>query len=352
MNYICSWLCADEPGEESVFFQTGELSSSQTHQNIYWRCLIVFYVTSRRFNKNERHVLFTNVKQLPKVDGERIGFLLEKLGVEVIFTDFKYKTPKGYYGAFQNQFYEFSILEYISNNNNGNDDLYLVLDSDCIFIKPAADLFQEASKEGFISFEDEVKPDYIINGLSRNNLKDLYQELLQKEIQEIPSYHLGEFMLSSVGNIKKFFSDFKDLWPQLLERNKAGKQKFNEEAHTLSYLYYKNGFRAHPGNTFMRRIWTNPLFYREVRSTDVDLAIWHLPAEKTFGIYKLYEYFMFHSKNFAFDIEDDQFNELVQKTVGIPHLPLKMKIEYYTVSYYKAIKKRLKRLTLAQRLFV
>src|SRR5438874_11337349 len=127
MNYICTWLCADEPGEESIFFQTGELSSSQKHQNIYWRCLLVFYITSKRFNKIEQHVLFTNVKQLPVVDGKQVGTLLEELGVHIIFTDFKYKTPKGYYGAFQNQFYEFSILEYISKSNSDNKDLYLVL---------------------------------------------------------------------------------------------------------------------------------------------------------------------------------------------------------------------------------
>lgn len=348
MNYICTWLCADEPGEESIFFQTGELSSSQSHQNIYWRCLLVFFITSKRFNKNEKHILFTNVKQLPIVDGRKVSDLLAQLEVEIIFTDFKYKTPKGYYGAFQNQFYEFSILEYISVNNAANEDLYLVLDSDCIFIKPAQPLFDEAAKEGFISFEDEVKPDYVINGLSRNDLKNLYEDLLDKKITEIPSYHLGEFMLASVKNIKQFFEDFTILWPQLLRRYKEGKSKFNEEAHTLSYLYFKNGFRANSNKSYMRRIWTNPLFYREVRHTDTELAIWHLPAEKTFGIFRLYDFFLNHSSDFGFEMDNDQFVAFVKKAVGIPDLPIKMKIEYYTISYFKAIKKRLKK---AERFF-
>ena len=88
MNYICTWLCADEKGEESLFPQTGKLSSSQSHQNIYWRCLLVFYITSKRFNKGETHVLFTNVKKIPEVDGRSIKQLLNELGVEVIYTDF------------------------------------------------------------------------------------------------------------------------------------------------------------------------------------------------------------------------------------------------------------------------
>lgn len=69
MNFICTWLCADEIGEESLFPQTGQLSSSQAHQEIYWRCLLLFFVTSRRFNHTEKHILFTNVKTLPVVDG-------------------------------------------------------------------------------------------------------------------------------------------------------------------------------------------------------------------------------------------------------------------------------------------
>ncbi|HEX8314193.1 MAG TPA: hypothetical protein VF609_04340 [Flavisolibacter sp.] len=342
MNYICTWLCADEKGEESLFPQTGQLSSSQSHQDIYWRCLLLFYMTSKRFNKTEKHLLFTNVKKLPVVDGRSMEMLLNELDVDVVFTDFKYKTPKGYYGAFQNQFYEFSILEHIAKNSSALNDLYLVVDSDCIFLKPALSLFNEAAATGFISFEDEVKPDYVINGLSRSDLKALYEELMEVKLTEMPSYHLGEFLLCSVKNIKQFYADFTELWPQLLQRYAAGKKKFNEEAHTLSYLYFRNGFRAAKSNPYMRRIWTNPLFYREVRPTDIHLTLWHLPAEKTFGLRTLYDVFMNETNNFGFDISHERYTSLVQRELGVPHLTLGRKMKYYTVSYYRAIKKRLK----------
>ncbi len=344
MNYICTWLCADKKGEESVFFQTGELSSSQKHQNIYWRCILLFCITSKRFNKNEKHILFTNVEQLPIVDGRSVSDILKEFDVNVIYTDFKYKTPKNYFGSFQNQFYEFSILEYIAQNNPNQNDLYLILDSDCIFIKPVQRLFDAATPQGFISFEDPVKPDYVINGLSRNDLKTIYQELLHKEIAEIPSYHLGEFLLCSVKNIQKIYLDFKELWPQLLERNEKGLIKFNEEAHTLSYLYFKNGFRASTDASFMRRIWTNPVFYREVRSSDTNLCIWHLPSEKIFGIHTLYNLFFNKSVNYGLQINNQAFITIIQKAVSVPQLSLKMKMKYYIISYYKALKKRLNKL--------
>ncbi|MEO6916926.1 MAG: hypothetical protein ABI151_15970, partial [Chitinophagaceae bacterium] len=292
MNYICTWLCVDDKKEESYFPQTGKMSSSNEHQEIYWRCILVFYLTSIRFNKQEKHLLFTNAKQVPVVDGRDVQALLNEMNVEVIFTDFNYKTPKGYFFSFQNQFYEFSILEYITKNRKNANDTYLILDSDCIFLKPVDTLFAAAAKQGFISFEDDVKPEYVINGLNCNDLKEITEELLGHKIDTIPTYHLGEFFLASYENIEKIYNDFIKLWPVLLERHAAGKKKFNEEAHTLSYLYFKNGLKAGKRDSFMKRIWTNPTFYRNVADTDTDLAIWHLPAEKTYGIRKLYDLMM------------------------------------------------------------
>ncbi len=342
MNYICSWLCADEKGAESIFPQTGKKSSGKEHQDIYWRCLIVFFITSRRFNKTEKHLLFTNVNKLPVVDGRNVETIFNELGVEIIFTDFKYRTPAGYYSMFQNQFYEFSILEYISTSNKQPDDKYLILDSDCIFLKPVNDLFEATKPDGFISFEDDVLPDYVINGLSRNNLKTLYEELMNRLLKEIPSYHLGEFFLSSVENIELFFNDFKVLWPQLKERHEKGLMKFNEEAHTLSYLYFKNGFRAHKENIYMKRIWTNPLFYRNTEASDASLYIWHLPSEKTFGLNRLYKYFT-QAPAYAFNMSDESYIQFIQKELNVPHLLMLRRIEYYVLSFYRAIIKRIKR---------
>lgn len=341
MNYICTWLCADEKGEESDFPQSGKKSSSQSHQNIYWRCLVVFYITSTRFNKNVKHLLFTNVRSLPVVDGRNISDILHELKVEIVPVNFKYKTPKGYFKSFQNQFFEFSILEYISKNSHQPNDMYLILDSDCLFIKSANTLFKEASKKGFISFEIDSPVDYKINGLSRLDMKDLFAELLGEEVNDIPSYHLGEFLLCNVAHIKKIYSDFEQLWVDLLIRNEKGLSKLNEEAHTLSYLYYKNKLPASPQNSFIKRIWTNPVFYRNVNPSDLRLSIWHLPAEKTFGIARLFEYLVLRSEDFGRLMPDRSFLLLVRNTLGIPYLKVSRKIGYYSISYYKAITKRI-----------
>jgi hypothetical protein len=341
MNYIGTWLCADEKGEESKYHQTGELSSSQSHQNIYWRCIVVFFVTSKHFNKEEDHILFTNVDEIPIVDGIEIAKVLERLKVKVIQTDFKYKTPPGYFGSWRNQFYEFSIFEYIANNYDDSSN-FLILDSDCIFTKPSSEIFSKATaNDGFLSSKSEYSPEHNINGLTRKDMQLLYADLLGRKVEKIPDYHIGEFFLCSAKNVKTIFRDFLELWPQLIQRHKNGQPKFNEEAHILSYLYYKNDFVGGGANPYIRRIWTNPVFLRNVKENDILLSIWHLPAEKTIGIKQLYNTFSKNSFNTKF--KDEQLFSILSKKLGIPTLTLSHFIHYYVYTIYNGIHKRIKR---------
>ena len=350
MNYICTWFCADEKGEESIFPQTGESSSSQKHQDIYWRCIILFYITSRRFNKTEKHLFFTNVNSLPIVDGHCVATTLAVLGVDIVFTDFKYKTPKGYFQMFQNQFYEFSILEHITKNNKNLADTYMIVDSDCIFMDAADKIFKASEGENFLSFEDDCTTELVIHGLSRIDMKNIYEELLERKIDEIPGYHLGEFFLANVKNIQTLFGDFLQLWPVMMQRFEKGLPKFNEEAQTLSFLYFKNNFEASPSRKIMKRFWTNPTFYRNVEPTDADIILWHLPSEKTYGLADLYKILVIELQNYGNDLSEKAYAQLVGKTLGIPYLSVYNRLKYYYLSYYRAIYKKLKLSTFVHKL--
>jgi len=341
MNYICTWLCIDAPGEESNYPQTGISSSSEKHQIIYWKCLITFFLTSKRFNKNEKHILFTNSRQFPIIDNVDVCNLLNQLDVDIILTDFKYKTPDGYHGRWRNQFYEFSIFEYISKNFNQNSDMFLLLDSDCIFLKPANDMFNQAIvDDGFMSYDMYYNVNKELNGLSRVGMKEVYESLLDKKIEIIPKYFGGEFFLSSQENIVKIFFDFEELWPKLLVRHEQKLKKFNEEAHVLSYIYYKNNFTEGHANKYIRRIWTNPVFYRDVLPKDLNLAIWHLPSEKTLGLEVLYKKTVFHFFNPSEIWSQTSYLNFICILFGIPDLSFKNRLKYYLHTYINAVKKR------------
>jgi hypothetical protein len=289
-----------------------------------------------------QHLFFTNTRVLPVLAGKSAEKILNELGVKVIKTDFKYKTPLGYYKAWQNQFYEFSILEHIASNYQNPNDMFLILDSDCLFLKSAAEIFSRArSAGGFLSYEMMYPENYAVNGISRTDMKSIYEDLLKHEIKEVPAYHAGEFFLSSQSLIKKLFADFLLLWPLLLEKNEKNEKKLNEEAHTLSFLYFKNDLMAGGANAFIKRIWTNPVFYRNVSSTDAELTIWHLPAEKTYGLPKLFWHFLHKEKNFGLTLDDNEFLHLIQRYISIPDASLAKLSKYYVHTYYNALKKRL-----------
>src|ERR1700712_4223958 len=105
MNNICTWIYLDEIGEEGLFPQTGLVSSSQKHQNVYWKCVVVFFISSKRYNKEAKHILYTNAKTIPVVEGVNIAGIFDQLGVKIVNVPFNHRTPKNYYHAFQNQFY-------------------------------------------------------------------------------------------------------------------------------------------------------------------------------------------------------------------------------------------------------
>lgn len=348
MDYICTWICTDAVGEESIYPQTGEKSSGQKHQNIYWRCILLFFATSKRFNKTQKHVLFSNTKVMPSLDGRSVEDSLEELDVKIIFTDFNYKTPKGYFNLFQNQFYEFSILEYIVNNNKNFADQYLILDSDCIFTQSVQPLFRAAASKGFMSIADDCTTDLIIHGLSRKDMKTLYEELLGEYIDVIPEYHLGEFFLASVKNINIIYEDFSLLWPKMMNRFANNQPKFNEEAQTLSYIYFKNKFEASKSKMFLKRIWTNPVFYRNVENTDVNVAIWHLPAEKTYGLSSLYRELIVNEEQFGLKIPHSLYMAKLKALLGVPYLSLIGYTKYYLLSYYRALSKRAKKIFISK----
>ena len=135
MNYICTWFCADDKDDDSIASHMGRLSSGAERHLLQWRCLLVFFLTSRRFNRDLPHILFTNMASLPLVDGIDVRQLLEGLQVTIVYAPLKYKTPQGYYRSCRHSFYKFSIIEHLSMQEYSYDDSFLLVDAECVFLR-------------------------------------------------------------------------------------------------------------------------------------------------------------------------------------------------------------------------
>lgn len=255
-------------------------------QEIYWKCVAVFFALSTQFNPQRRHLLFSNkrLEEFPEIDGFDLQNFLKNKNVEIATLPLTWQTPEGYFGKWRNQFYIFDILEFIENGfkSGTEESSFIILDSDCIINRPLDALFAEIQRHGLLALPMPYSDTHDINGVTRQQMRQIFAELDGKDPGENPVYYGGEIFAATLPIIRKINALAPVVWQKMLERHRAGQPKLNEEAHFLSYCYHKIGrFGSLKG--FIKRIWTSP-HYSNVQPDDANLPIWHLPSEKTGGI--------------------------------------------------------------------
>ncbi len=294
-DYISTWIYLDSQDESSEYPQVGKASHLPEFQRVYWRCVAVFYAVSTQTNPERKHVLFTNVAEenLPIVDGVDIGSLLKEKNVDVVTLPLTWQAPKGWHGKWRNQFYIFDILQFIENQYNPSGEgvktsldkqepAFVVLDSDCIVNRSLDALFTSIRDQQLLTLPMHFADDYNINGLTREDMRQVFAELDGSDPGFNPEYCGGEVFAATLPVVRQINAMAPGIWQEMLARFQDGRPKFNEEAHFLSYCYHKIGSFGSL-ESFIKRIWTSPKF-SNVREADFDLPIWHLPAEKTGGI--------------------------------------------------------------------
>lgn len=311
-NIISTWIYIEEKLNESNYPQVKGNSSSLSFQEVYWRCVIVFFETSLRFNKDARHILFTNSKVLPVINGFDFKEFLRKNEIEIVTLELSFKTPTGYYQSWRNQFYVFDILNYIVKEMN-EEDKFLLLDSDCIFNNSSKGIFQELDKSEALSYKLWYPENTDINGISRNEMKVIFKDL-GINIKDTPFYFGGEVFIAKKSFIKKVVEDFPNLWDTLILKFENQEIKFNEEAHVLSYYYYKYDIPIGSVNKFIKRCWTDPFNFRNIIKQDYHLDILHLPAEKEHGIKNVFKLIASGEKLASFN--DKEYKKLINKTLS------------------------------------
>jgi hypothetical protein len=286
--YVCTWLYAESPDAESTYYQSRGRSSSEAFQAVYWRCVAVFFATSCRQQPDARHVLFTNVEELPAVDGLDVAALLQRLGVQVIRLPLTFETPPGYYHAWRNQFYVFDILRRLRDDLR-EDDSAVVLDSDCVWIASARPMQEALGRDGVLTYVHPYTSDFPVNGLTRAEMRHVASRLSGVDVPHPLLYCGGELVAVTGAELPRLTSEVDLTWRGLMDLHRKGEPTFTEEGQTLSYIYDKLGYPRGNGNPFVRRIWTGSLgAHNTAQPDDAGLVVWHLPMEKRFGIHRLF----------------------------------------------------------------
>ena len=184
---IGTWLHAETKGMESLYPQVGGASSTPAFQDIYWRCVMLFFASSVRHNPQAAHRLWTTVAQVPDVGEFSTSGFLKRLGVEVVQVPFTYLPPPGYYGAWRNQFYILDIIRHL-DVQGADDEQYVILDSDCVFTGSVDHLSRQLSVSGLLALDLDLPLGEDINGLTQRDMKQIFEEIGQPCPADAPKY--------------------------------------------------------------------------------------------------------------------------------------------------------------------
>jgi hypothetical protein len=216
------------------------------------------------------------------------------------------------------------ILSQISETAD-DEVVILVLDADCVWLASGDCLFSEIAHHGLLSYETGYPPNEDINGLTRREVGEICS-LLDSSISYVDPPSAGGELMGLTGKYSRILaSDLPELWNQMLRQYANGEKRFLTEEHWLSYLYLKNGASIGNANVFIRRIWTGiPPRTRDAKSTDFDLVIWHLPAEKRYGLTRLFQDVITPRSRFWTTPLGKEFGRYLGNYLGVPRrTPLK-----------------------------
>jgi hypothetical protein len=330
---VSTWILIDDDRTSSFFPQAGRMPSSDPRvQRIYWRCVVVFFATAIKSNGAHcRYRLYTNSSADLSASGLETQAALREMKVEIVHLDFTFNPPDGYCDRFRNQFYIFDILGFIAAEADSRCDL--VLDSDCLCLRPLEELFEATRQNGALTLTDGYQCGQDINGLTREQMQELFRDL-GCDLASPPEYLCGELYCATSDVSRKIASHVKEVFAESIQRWTDRKLRFFEEAQLLTYFYYRLQIAPGSAGRFARRVWTGFQFHNG-EEIDRNRHILHLPGEKRFGFKKLFHLVLSKASWFNGLPYGPKWIAKVNHTVGIPQ-PSKWKMFVEVLFYARA----------------
>lgn len=288
-NWVSTWFYTQSKAEGGEYAQVRGDSSTEKFRDVYRRCLGVFFLSARKANPDAELVLYINREWnegSSKVASE-VWRLLQLLGVTVELIQYKHQPSDTFSKSWKNQFFVIDVLADLSTKVS-RDDAWVVLDSDIVWSSQSTDsLWQTLQTGGTSTYTVGYGESQQVNGLSIESLGALGERIGLKLGARL-EYSGGEFIGGNGTSIKDLSKQSHSVWTALMAQHESSPEIQFEEAHLLSLTYSTLGVDPGGMNSFVRRLWTQPFKYQNVSADDIELALWHVPAEKKYGIRRLY----------------------------------------------------------------
>lgn len=285
---IVSWFYRAGRCEGGAYAQTRGDSASDMFLDVYRKCLVTFYVSARRANPQAQLVLYVNSALAGDTSTSRVLIeILDRLSVSVVVIGYDWRPPVTWTKAWNNQFFLFDVLSDIQKRWSG-EALVTVLDSDVVWNseRTAETMWKKIESAGVLTYEVGYESAKVVNGASMDALRRLADR--NSYYVTDCTYSGGEFVGFRNGAFAAVLDACGEFYACMKSEHAKDSSVVCEEAHVLSMAYSHVGIRAGTANEFVKRVWTQPFKYRNTSKEDINLALWHVPAEKKYGLRRMY----------------------------------------------------------------
>jgi hypothetical protein len=292
-SVVATWFYEQDEVEGGAYAQMRGDSSSEAYRDVYRRCLGVFFRTARIANPQAELVLVLNRpwrRDASKVADE-VGALFESVRVTTRVCGYTFSPPRTWPQAWRNQFFVLDALGELAAASSSNDSIVLL---DCDVVWSCSErtrvLWSELRAARSLTMHMDYAPDQPVNGMARRDMTRLALDLgLETDNHGVLPYCGGELVGLAGGTAAAVYAGARDVWPKIVARHERSELWGMDEAHVLSMLYANLGLTTGNAAPYVKRLWTQPFRYRNTAPGDEDLALWHVPAEKRYGLRRLYD---------------------------------------------------------------
>lgn len=310
---LATGFVVDAPHQGTTFPSAGGNSASPKVQAVYWRCLVALFASARITNPQQRLALFCNVRP-PVVDGIDIAAVLDGYGVELHLVPLTARLPDGRAASWGNVLYFFDILTALEGEP---DDLrFALVDSDVLVTASLAPLWGLLDNAQFAGYVVETAADEPVNGMTRRSMAAAATGLSGRDFAPLPHFG-GELFATTIGAWKRGRAPFDTLLAQANAGQGPAAGVLTEE-HIFSIAFALLDRPAADAQAVIKRIWTSPR-HNTARPGDQNLPIWHLPAEKRYGLRDLYHWLA--RRGFPADLPAAALRDQAMRLCGVPAKP-------------------------------
>jgi hypothetical protein len=227
-----------------------------------------------------------------------------------------------------------------------DDSSLVILDSDVIWTSPdsANRFWGELAKHGILGYDLGLRPDEIQNGLTERDMAQIASTYFGRNESSRVAYFGGEFIALTGTYLVEVNQQVLRTFDILMNKHRSDENFCFEEAHVLSLSYSALGLSPASGHLVIKRIWTQPLKYKNRSGEDFELSLMHIPAEKKYGFRRFYnKYFMAQDHLTGVVFDQSHFRSEISKHFGIPRNTLRKWLLDVTYAAYRKTHKFFKK---------